>query len=132
MPVKSGIDYLPEVVAKYPQTAVVMLTGIGDTSIAVTAMREGAYDYITKPVELSEFINALQRALERRAKALETQQYQTQLERLVAQRTDDLEQRNHEIFTLNAQFQKSLNKGISIQQAYQEAQGKSPFGSFKI
>ena len=70
--------------------------------------------------------------LKRRAKALESQQYQKQLERLVAQRTDDLEQRKHEIFTLNAQFQKSLNKGISIQQAYQEAQGKSPFGSFKI
>ena len=83
-------------------------------------------------MDLIEFINTLQRALERRAKALEVRQYQEQLEQLVAQRTDDLEQRKQEIFALNAAFQKYLTQGLSIQQAYQEAQEISPFRSFSI
>ena len=84
MPGKSGIDYLPEVVAKYRDTAVVMLTAVGDTSTAVKAMREGAYDYLTKPVDHDELIAKVERALERRARSVQLREYQEQLEQLVA------------------------------------------------
>ena len=48
MPGKSGIDFLPEIIAKYPELAVIMLTGIADVSTGVRAMREGAHDYVNK------------------------------------------------------------------------------------
>ena len=132
MPGKSGIDYLPEVVAKYPDMAVVMMTALADTSIAVNAMREGAYDYITKPVYLSEFISKVERALDWHAERLEIRQYQDQLEQLVAQRTDDLEQRKQEISTLNALLKKHMKRGISAQDADSELQSSSPFRSFSL
>ncbi len=132
MPGKSGTDYLPEVVAQYPDMAVVMLTALADTSIAVNAMREGAYDYITKPVELSEFISKIERALDRHGERLEIRQYQEQLEQLVAQRTDDLEQRKQEISALNALLRKHMNRGMSAQDAFSEVQSSSPFRSFSL
>jgi DNA-binding response OmpR family regulator len=54
MPVRSGIDYLPEVVARYPDMAVVMMTAVADVDLAVEAMKLGAYDYITKPFDLED------------------------------------------------------------------------------
>lgn len=132
MPGKSGMEFLPEVVADHRDLAVVMLTGIEDTSIAVEAMRAGAFDYITKPVDPEEFAYKIGRALQRRATELEKRQYQQQLEQLVIQRTDDLEERKQQIFALNALFQKYLNQGLSIQQAYKEARELSPFRSFSI
>ncbi len=49
MPGRSGMELLPDIVAEYPDVAVIMLTGDGDLSAAVVAMREGAYDYAVKP-----------------------------------------------------------------------------------
>lgn len=132
MPGKSGIDYLPEVVAKYPDMAVVMLTALADTSIAVNAMREGAYDYITKPVNLNEFIFKVERAFNRHAERLENRQYQDQLEQLVAKRTDDLEEWKQEISALNALLKKHMKRGQSAQDAYGEVQSSSPYRSFSL
>ena len=132
MPGKSGIDYLPEVVAKYPDMAVVMLTALADTSIAVNAMRKGAYDYLTKPVDLSEFIYKVERALDRRAERSEIRQYQKQLEQLVAHRTNDLEQRKREIADLNSLLRKHMKRGLSAQDAFSEVQSSSPFRSFSL
>ena len=53
-----------------------MVTAVGDTSTTVKAMREGAYDYITKRVDHGELISKVERALERRATALQVRQYQ--------------------------------------------------------
>ena len=131
MPGQSGIDYLPEVVAQHRDTAIVMLTAVGDTSIAVRAMREGAYDYITKPVAHSELIFKVERALERRATTLQVRQYQEQLESLVAKRTDDLEQQTLELSRLKALFQGHLRQGLSAEQAYNQVD-RSPFRSFKV
>lgn len=56
MPGKSGIEFLPEIKDNDPDVAVVMLTGIADVSVGVKAMREGAFDYVNKPVSLPDFI----------------------------------------------------------------------------
>ena len=56
MPGKSGIELLPEIKASYPDTAVVMATATTDTNIAIQCMKQGAYDYITKPFNLDEVI----------------------------------------------------------------------------
>ena len=50
MPGKTGLEFLPEIKQYYPDTAVIMLTGVEDLSIAIGAMQQGAYDYVNKPV----------------------------------------------------------------------------------
>ena len=64
MPGMSGLQLLKRVRAEYPEVVVIMMTAFGTVETAVEAMRSGAYDYITKPVNMDELRLALTRALE--------------------------------------------------------------------
>lgn len=64
MPGMSGLQLLKRVRAEYPEVAVIVITAFGTVETAVEAMRSGAYDYITKPVNLDELRLVLSRALE--------------------------------------------------------------------
>ncbi|GAB1432637.1 sigma-54 dependent transcriptional regulator [Spirochaetota bacterium] len=66
MPVLSGQEVLEHVASRYPSVPVIMLTGHGTVEDAVEAMRKGAYDFITKPVNLDHLSILVKRALERR------------------------------------------------------------------
>ncbi len=90
MPGKSGIELLPEIKASYPDTAVIMATAITDTSTAIQCMKNGAYDYITKPFNLDEVVLSVDRALEKRRLELENRDYQQHLEQKVERRTEEL------------------------------------------
>ncbi|HEX74281.1 MAG TPA: response regulator [Dehalococcoidia bacterium] len=83
MPGKSGAELLPGIKASYPDTAVIMATAITDTSTAIQCMKEGAYDYLTKPFNLDEVILSVDRALEKRRLELENRDYQQHLEQKV-------------------------------------------------
>src|SRR5487761_1350968 len=50
MPGISGVDLLKHIRSDYPDTVVVLITAFGSVETAVEAMKHGAYDYITKPV----------------------------------------------------------------------------------
>ncbi len=90
MPGKSGVELLPEIKASYPDTAVIMATATTDTSTAIQCMKQGAYDYITKPFNLDEVVLSVDRALEKRRLELENRDYQQHLEEMVARRTEEL------------------------------------------
>jgi two-component system, NtrC family, response regulator len=64
MPGGSGVDLLNRLRSDHPETTVVMITAFGTVQTAVEAMKSGAYDYITKPVEFDELILIVKRALE--------------------------------------------------------------------
>jgi putative two-component system response regulator len=66
LPGQSGIDLVPRLLALEPSLAIVMLTGIADVSTAALCMQRGAFDYLAKPIELTELYGAIQRAMERR------------------------------------------------------------------
>jgi len=83
MPGKSGVELLPEIKANYPDTAVIMATAITDTNIAIQCMKQGAYDYLTKPFNLDEVVLNVDRALEKRRLELENRDYQQHLEQKV-------------------------------------------------
>ncbi len=55
MPGASGLEVLRETRRVYPETFVILITGFASLETAVQAIREGAYDYITKPFKLDEF-----------------------------------------------------------------------------
>ncbi len=92
MPGKSGVELLPEIRVSYPDTAVMMATAIADSSTAIQCMKEGAYDYITKPFNLDEVVLSVDRTLEKRRLELENRDHQQHLEQMVTERTAELKQ----------------------------------------
>jgi putative nucleotidyltransferase with HDIG domain len=67
MPEMNGMSLLKEIRAHYPEVAVLMLTGCEDVSMAVDAMKMGAFDYVLKPFDLKALDGALRVAIARRA-----------------------------------------------------------------
>lgn len=66
MPHRSGQELLPEITARYPEVPIIVMTASQEVDTAVECMRQGAFDYLVKPVEESRFISAVKRALELR------------------------------------------------------------------
>jgi putative nucleotidyltransferase with HDIG domain len=85
-----GIGLLERTKERYPDMPVVMVTAVHDISVALAAIRNGAYDYLLKPFEREQLLATVRRALENRRLKLENRDYQTKLESLVAARTEQL------------------------------------------
>jgi len=64
MPGTSGVDLLKELQSEYPDTVVILVTAFGTVESAVAAMKAGARDYITRPLDLHELRLIVRRALE--------------------------------------------------------------------
>jgi putative nucleotidyltransferase with HDIG domain len=82
-----GIGLLERTKEKYPDMPVVMVTAVHDISVALAAIRNGAYDYLLKPFEREQLLNTVSRALENRRLKVENRNYQINLESLVEART---------------------------------------------
>jgi len=67
MPFLSGTDLLPAIVRRHPGLPVIVMTAAQDVETAVRCMKDGAFDYLVKPVEESRFVSAVRHALEMRA-----------------------------------------------------------------
>lgn len=65
MPRMDGVEALKKIKALLPETEVIMVTAHADVQTAVTTMKEGAYDYLVKPVPLADALAAIQRAAEK-------------------------------------------------------------------
>jgi DNA-binding NtrC family response regulator len=63
MPQVDGMSLLSHIKHHYPATNVVLITGFGNITSAVEAIREGAFDYLTKPIQPEELEATVQRAL---------------------------------------------------------------------
>ncbi|GJH18636.1 sigma-54-dependent Fis family transcriptional regulator [Caballeronia novacaledonica] len=79
LPGASGLDLLAQCRERAPEVPVILVTGHGDISMAVQAMRDGAYDFIEKPFASERLIEAVRRALERRSLVLENQALRREL-----------------------------------------------------
>jgi len=64
MPGLSGLEVLKKAREWYPQTSILMVTAFGTVQNAVEAMKAGAYDYITKPIDYEELVLVVNRAME--------------------------------------------------------------------
>jgi response regulator RpfG family c-di-GMP phosphodiesterase len=80
MPEMDGVTFLREALQRYPDMAVVMLTGMAEVNTAVECLKLGALDYISKPVIMEEVRVRLHKALEKRRLQLENRFYQQTLE----------------------------------------------------
>lgn len=66
MPHVSGMDLLPQINNKYPDIKVIVLTAMNDVETAVSSMKSGAFDYLTKPVTPDRLVTTVKRAMEHR------------------------------------------------------------------
>ncbi len=80
LPDANGIELLPELKAGDPDRAVIMLTAVTDLQTALDCLRQGADDYLTKPVQFTEFLNTLKKILEKRRLTINNRRYQKQIE----------------------------------------------------
>jgi putative nucleotidyltransferase with HDIG domain len=92
MPVMDGEALLAATKERFPDMPVVMVTAMHDISVALNAIRNGAYDYLLKPFDREQLLATVRRALENRRLKLENRAYQTNLEVLVTARTEQLRQ----------------------------------------
>lgn len=74
MPEIDGMQLLGKIRNIDPDLPVILMTGHGDIDMAVSAMRNGAWDFITKPVGLDMLVAALRRASQSRALVMENRQ----------------------------------------------------------
>lgn len=81
MPGLNGLELLEQVKIKHPNIPVIMLTGHAGLDDAVTAMKLGAYDFLTKPVHLDKLILLIQRAIAQMDQHQQLQNLSEQLEK---------------------------------------------------
>ena len=80
MPGKDGMEVLREVRSRYPDTGVIILTAYGEISSAVEAMRLGAADYLTKPVNPEELLMKIRRICDKNSLQRENGELRRQLD----------------------------------------------------
>jgi len=81
MPGLGGDELLKRILAQAPGFPVIMLTGHGTVETAVTAMRDGAWDFLTKPVDLNHLSLKVKRALDNRELFFQHRRMEEELER---------------------------------------------------
>jgi len=79
MPGKSGLDLLKAIRDVQSDALVVMITAFATTETAIAAMKEGAYDYVTKPFKVDEIKLVIQKALEKKVLSTENARLRTEL-----------------------------------------------------
>jgi len=81
LPDMMGMDILKEIARKAIPTTVIVMTAHGSVDLAVDAMREGAYDFMTKPLDFERVRVMVRNAVERHRIIQELDSYKTQYER---------------------------------------------------
>jgi len=119
-----GIALLERAKEKFPDMPVVMVTAVHDISVALAALRNGAYDYLPKPFERDHLLATTRRALENRRLKLENRSYQLNLESQVASRTEQL---NHALQELERSYDitlEALGDALDLRDAETEGHSK--------
>jgi putative two-component system response regulator len=90
MPEMTGLELVPQAHAADADLAIIMLTAVNDAPTATEALGLGAMDYLMKPVELGDLATALERALHKRALAIEQRKVERLIREEVAAQTEEL------------------------------------------
>jgi signal transduction histidine kinase len=99
MPEINGLDFARQAKGIIPDGQIIILTGYGDMSSAVEAMRAGAYDYLTKPVDLDRLLQTLRKADERRRLIIENRALLSRLTEANRIKAEFINGMSHEVRT---------------------------------
>src|SRR6266700_901887 len=92
MPQMDGVTLLREILARWPDTAMIVVTAVAEVESAVACLQLGALDYVAKPFHLDEVRARVMQALDKRRLILENRMYQHQLEERVQEQAHRIEE----------------------------------------
>lgn len=118
MPGMSGLQMVPRALALDPDLGVIMLTAVNDASSATDALSSGAFDYLTKPVELPDLQAAVEHALIRRTKTMERRTVDRLIREAVSARTAELEQEKQALRNLTVSVAETLVNAMEAKDVY--------------
>jgi PAS domain S-box-containing protein len=114
IPEIDGLEVLETVTGESPETPVIIISGTGEISDVVQALRLGAWDYVLKPIhDISVLMHSIEKALERARLLGDNQRYQEQLE-------EDIERRTQELRQANLDLSKEIKERKRIEEALRE------------
>ncbi len=123
----SGLELVPRVHSLSPDTVVVMVSGNQDIEFAIQAMRVGAFDYITKPIDLRHVEASVERAINQSNLLKEKRRDKDQIESLLQQRTEEVHWLgNYDTVTQlpnRALFEDRLEQAVAIAKATGQSLG---------
>jgi diguanylate cyclase (GGDEF)-like protein len=123
----SGLELVPRVHSLSPDTVVVMVSGNQDIEFAIRAMRVGAFDYITKPIDLRHVEASVERAINQSNLLKEKRRDKEQIETLLQQRTEEVHWLgNYDTVTQlpnRALFEDRLEQAVAIAKATGQSLG---------
>ena len=88
MPGMSGLELLSTIKSIDKDSVIILITAFASVPTAITALKNGAYDYVTKPVDPDELAHLVQKALEQRALKIENKQLKEKIDEII--RPDNL------------------------------------------
>lgn len=118
MPGLSGLEIVPRALAADADLGVIMLTAVNDAASATEALSTGAFDYLTKPVELPDLQAAVERALTRRTRSMERRAVDRLIREEVALRTMQLEREKGALRTLTVSIAETLINAMEAKDLY--------------
>jgi putative two-component system response regulator len=118
MPGMSGMEVLKRLKEVNPRCVMVMLTAVDDAATAMEALKNGATDYVHKPVSLFDLEHTIRSAIEKEGLRFENIDYQKNLETKVAEQTKSLRSLNEALERTNLEIVSALTYAIEAKDEY--------------
>ena len=81
LPDQNGVEILKDIAPSYPDLGIIMVTGTTDITVALECLRQGADDYLTKPIGVNQLSYTVQNTLQKRRLAINNRLFQQELEK---------------------------------------------------
>ncbi|MFO7803170.1 MAG: sigma 54-interacting transcriptional regulator [Desulfovermiculus sp.] len=125
MPGMDGLDVLAEVNREARDIPVIVITGVGVLQDAVSAIRHGAYDFVTKPItDMTVLEHSVTNALNQARLKEENNAYRFHLEQEVGKKTQTLEERTRELEEANRRLTAEMAERMRSEEAYRRSEGQ--------
>ena len=118
MPGMTGLEVVPHALAVDRDLGIIMLTAVNDATSATEALTKGAFDYLTKPVELPDLEAAVERALARRMRTMERRAVDHLIREEVSLRTLQLEREKGALRELTVSVAETLIIAMEAKDVY--------------
>lgn len=118
MPGMTGLDVVPQALERDQDLGIIMLTAVNDAASATEALSKGAFDYLTKPVELPDLQAAVERALMRRMRTMERRAVDRLIREEVALRTVQLEREKGALREMSVSVAETLINAMEAKDLY--------------